>query len=50
MKIVLDVFGGDHSPNEIIKGAVQAIGEKDGFKVVLVGNKEVIEQLLAKEL
>jgi glycerol-3-phosphate acyltransferase PlsX len=49
MKIVLDVFGGDHSPDEIVKGALQAVKCESGFKVVLVGRADVIIGLLAKE-
>lgn len=46
MKIILDVFGGDNAPYEIVKGALQAINEKDGFNLVLVGKIEEIEALL----
>lgn len=48
MKIVLDVFGGDNAPEEIVKGAVQALKENDGFKLVLVGKQEEINALLTK--
>lgn len=48
MKIVLDVFGGDNAPEEIVKGAVQALKENDGFKIVLVGKQEEINALLTK--
>ena len=46
MKIVLDVFGGDNAPYEIVKGAVQAINENDGFELVLVGKEDEIKALL----
>ena len=48
MKIVLDVFGGDNAPEEIVKGAVQALKENDGFNLVLVGKQEEINALLTK--
>ena len=48
MKIVLDVFGGDNAPYEIVKGAVQAINENDGFKLVLVGKEDEIKALLSE--
>ena len=48
MKIVLDVFGGDNAPDEIVKGAVQALNENERFTLILVGKKEEIETLLNK--
>ena len=48
MKIVLDAYGGDNAPYEIVKGAVNAINENDGFSIVLVGKKNEIEKLLIK--
>jgi len=49
MKIVVDVFGGDHAPIEIVKGAVEAINCQNGFDLVLVGKLEQITNLLEKE-
>ena len=49
MKIVIDAFGGDNAPQEIVKGALQALKEKEGFSVVLVGKREEIEALLMSE-
>ena len=37
MKIIIDAFGGDNSPEEIVSGAIDAVKEKEGFDVVLVG-------------
>ncbi len=48
MKILVDAFGGDNAPSEIIKGAVLAVNEREGFQVVLVGQEEVIEARLAE--
>lgn len=42
MKIIVDAFGGDNAPLEIIKGAEMAVREL-GYEIILVGNKEVIE-------
>ncbi len=47
MKILIDAFGGDNSPKEIIAGSVQALNEKSGFIAVLVGDKDVIESELS---
>ena len=46
MKIVLDAYGGDNAPYEIVKGAVNALNENDGFSLILIGKKEEIESLL----
>ena len=46
MKIIVDAYGGDNAPQEIVKGAVNAVKENDGFKVVLVGKVEEIEALV----
>lgn len=43
MKILVDAFGGDHSPQEVIAGTVAAVKAKKGFTAVLVGNKEVLD-------
>lgn len=46
MKILIDAFGGDNAPIEIIAGTIEAIKERDGFIAVLVGKKEEIEKEL----
>ena len=46
MKILIDAFGGDNSPEEVIAGTVEALNEKDGFTAVFVGKSEVITELL----
>ncbi len=43
MKILLDVMGGDNSPDANIKGAVQAINQIES-EIILIGKKEVIEE------
>lgn len=45
--VVVDAMGGDNAPHEIIKGAVDAVKEKQNLKVLLVGQKEVIEKELS---
>lgn len=47
MKIALDVMSGDHAPQEIIKGAVDA-GHENELELVLVGRPEVIQAELGK--
>ena len=46
MKILIDAFGGDNSPEQIIAGTVDAVNEKQGFTAVLVGNEEIINAQL----
>ena len=46
MKILIDAFGGDHSPEEVIAGTVAAMEENKNFTAVLVGDSETIENLL----
>jgi glycerol-3-phosphate acyltransferase PlsX len=48
VKIIVDAMGGDHAPQEIVKGAVRAQREL-GVELVLVGKKEIIEDLLRQE-
>ncbi len=45
--IVLDAEGGDHAPQEIVKGAVQA-ARSDGLSVILTGREAVLRAELAK--
>lgn len=46
MKILIDAFGGDNSPEQIIAGTIDAINGQKGFGVILVGKQEVIEENL----
>jgi len=46
MKIVVDAYGGDHAPSEIIKGAVDAIKKDKDLEIILTGKEEEIKSLL----
>ncbi len=48
MKILIDGFGGDNSPNEVVAGTVLAVNEREGFTAVLVGDKEILEKKLSE--
>ncbi len=48
MKILIDAFGGDNSPSEIIAGTILAVNERKDFTAVLVGKKGEIEKELKK--
>ena len=43
MKIIVDAFGGDNAPVEILKGCAAAVAEY-GINILLVGSKEQIEK------
>ncbi len=43
MKIIVDAFGGDHAPLEIIKGAMLAV-EEYGIDVILTGDEKQISE------
>lgn len=42
IKVALDAMGGDNAPDEIIKGAMEAVGLREDIKVFLVGKEELI--------
>lgn len=47
MKIVIDAFGGDNAPLEIIKGA--ALAQKEyGVDIILTGDEQIINDCIAK--
>lgn len=46
MKIVLDAFGGDNAPKEIIIGALKALSERKGFSITLTGDKTKLTELI----
>lgn len=46
MKIVLDAFGGDNAPKEIIIGALKALSERKGFSITLTGDKAKLTELI----
>lgn len=43
MKILLDAMGGDHCPDEAIKGAVSALQEIES-EIILIGNEKLINE------
>ena len=46
MKIIIDAFGGDNAPLEIIKGCAQAI-EAHGVEIILTGKESTIREVAA---
>lgn len=49
MKIVVDIYGGDNAPDEIIKGCVMALNSNRDFDIVMVGKQSEIEEKLKSE-
>lgn len=48
MRIIVDAMGGDNAPDEIVKGAVEAVREF-GILITLVGKEAEIRACLARE-
>lgn len=46
MNILIDAFGGDNAPSEVIAGSIDALNEKQGFNAVFVGQEQVIKEHL----
>ncbi len=46
MKVVVDAFGGDYAPDEVVEGAILAAKENKDLKVVLVGDESKIKNIL----
>lgn len=48
MKIIIDAFGGDNAPQEIIRGAVDALKTVPDLSLVLTGDEAAIKNELSK--
>lgn len=48
VKVALDAMGGDNAPGEVVKGAVNALQEKNELFVYLVGKEDDINKELAR--
>ena len=49
MKIAIDAMGGDHAPQAVIEGTMEAIEQYPDLHVTLTGDKNKIEPLLTKK-
>lgn len=45
MKIIVDAFGGDNAPLEIIKGCAMAVEKFDDVDIILTGDEETIKKV-----
>lgn len=48
MVISVDAMGGDFAPDEVVKGALNAVKEYEDITVILVGNEDIIRNTLKK--
>lgn len=46
--VVVDAMGGDNAPGEIVKGAIDAVNQREEIKVILVGVEDRIREELKK--
>lgn len=49
MKIAVDGFGGDNSPQEVVKGCIDAVKKRKDLEIVLVGKQDVLEPMVRQE-
>jgi glycerol-3-phosphate acyltransferase PlsX len=47
--IAVDVMGSDLGPKEVIAGVIDALKDREDFRVVLVGNQSIIRKSLEKQ-
>lgn len=47
MKIIVDAFGGDNAPIEVIKGSAMAVTQL-GVEIILTGNSDIIKKTAAE--
>jgi len=48
IKIIVDCFGGDHSPEANIDGAIDALQRFEDLSIILTGDEEILKAELAK--
>ncbi len=47
-RIIVDAMGGDHAPQEIVKGAVDALSMRKDFMVIFTGDESLVKHELEK--
>lgn len=48
VRVAVDAMGGDNAPAEIVKGAVEAVRERQDIRVILTGRENVVREELGK--
>ena len=46
MKLIVDAFGGDNAPEEIVMGVLEGMEEFNEMSVILTGDEAVLKELL----
>lgn len=46
IRVAVDAMGGDNAPGQIVKGAVEAVNERNDIKVFLVGREDIVNSEL----
>ncbi len=46
IRVAVDAMGGDNAPDEIIRGAMEAVALREDIQVILVGKEELIREKL----
>ncbi|MBQ3226682.1 MAG: phosphate acyltransferase, partial [Clostridia bacterium] len=49
MRIVVDAYGGDHAPTEVVRGALMAVRELENVELIFTGKEEELSALLKEE-
>lgn len=49
MKVIVDAFGGDNAPKEVLLGCKSALEEYQGVEIILVGDKKKIKSCANRE-
>ncbi|MGP4059791.1 phosphate acyltransferase PlsX [Halobacillus sp. H74] len=49
MKLAIDAMGGDHAPEAIVKGAVEAADSIEGLEITLIGDESRIKPFLKEQ-
>lgn len=47
-EIIVDAYGGDNAPFEIVKGTIEFLNKHNNFNIVLVGNENELNTVLSK--
>ena len=47
-KVALDAMGGDNAPEEIVKGAVEAVQKRKDIKVLMTGYEDELKKILSQ--
>lgn len=46
IRVAVDAMGGDNAPGQIVKGAVEAVNDRNDIKVFLVGREDIVNSEL----